>query len=95
MRFKMPLLEENGEPYRIKDQFHSQGSTIKVIQVGAGAAGLLTAYKMKKMFSDYELVCYEKYIRDQAEMLVQMLTTDQKSFSGRYLVSTPPRSHWV
>jgi protoporphyrinogen oxidase len=31
-----------------------------MIHVGAGAAGLLTAYKIQKMFSDYELVIYEK-----------------------------------
>jgi cation diffusion facilitator CzcD-associated flavoprotein CzcO len=55
----MPSLQEM-EPYRIKDQYHSQGRTIRVIHVGAGAAGLLTAYKMKKLFTDYELVCYEK-----------------------------------
>ena len=29
--------------------------------VGAGAAGLLMAYKMKKLFSNFELTCYEKY----------------------------------
>ena len=33
---------------------------MKVIAVGAGAAGLLVAYKMKRMFSNYELTCYEK-----------------------------------
>jgi cation diffusion facilitator CzcD-associated flavoprotein CzcO len=56
---KMPALEEV-EPYQIKDQYHSQGRTIRVIHVGAGAAGLLMAYKMKKLFANYELVCYEK-----------------------------------
>jgi len=56
----MPQLEET-EPYRVKNQYHSQGRTIRVIHVGAGAAGLLMAYKMKKLFSDFELVCYEKY----------------------------------
>ena len=56
----MPLMEST-EPYRIADQYHSQGKTIRVIHVGAGAAGLLMAYKMKKLFADYELVCYEKY----------------------------------
>ena len=50
------------EPYRVKNQYHSQGRTIRVIHVGAGAAGLLTAYKMQKLFSDYELVCYEKSV---------------------------------
>ena len=55
----MPSLQET-EPYKIKDQYHSQGRTIRVIHVGAGAAGLLTAYKMKQNFSDFELVVYEK-----------------------------------
>ena len=55
----MPELQETA-PYRVADQYHSQGRTIRVIHVGAGAAGLLMAYKMKKLFSDYELVCYEK-----------------------------------
>ena len=57
----MPHIEESVEPYRVADQYHSQGRTIRVIHVGAGAAGLLMAYKMKKLFSDYELICYEKY----------------------------------
>lgn len=56
----MPELQET-EPYRIADQYHSQGKTIKVVNVGAGAAGLLLAYKMKKLFNNYELTCYEKY----------------------------------
>ena len=60
----MPLMEEESGPYRIADQYHSQGRKIKVIHVGAGAAGLLTAYKMKKQFDNYELVCYEKYDLD-------------------------------
>jgi protoporphyrinogen oxidase len=42
------------------DQWHSKPRHIRVIHVGAGAAGLLMAYKMKKMATDYELVCYEK-----------------------------------
>jgi hypothetical protein len=36
----MPQLEDT-TPYRVKDQYHSQGRTIRVINVGAGAAGLL------------------------------------------------------
>lgn len=55
----MPQLEDS-TPYTVKNQYHSQGRTVRVICVGAGAAGLLVAYKMKKMFDDYELVCYEK-----------------------------------
>lgn len=52
--------EANGSVYKIKEQWHSQSSNLRVINVGAGAAGLLMAYKMKKEFENYELVCYEK-----------------------------------
>jgi hypothetical protein len=48
--------------YEIKEQWHSQPRHLRVIHVGAGAAGLLMAYKMKKGFEDYSLVCYEKYV---------------------------------
>ncbi len=43
-------------------QWHSKtaGHNLRVVCVGAGAAGLLVAYKMKRGFKDYELVCYEK-----------------------------------
>ena len=50
----------NGSTYKIKEQWHSQKSHLRIIHVGAGAAGLLMAYKMKKDFEDYDLVCYEK-----------------------------------
>ncbi|ETI20637.1 hypothetical protein G647_06979 [Cladophialophora carrionii CBS 160.54] len=46
--------------YSVEPQWHSQRRKIRVICVGAGAAGLLVAYKLKKSFKDYELVCYEK-----------------------------------
>lgn len=53
--------DSNGnDEYRPSSQYHSQPSTIRVICVGAGAAGLLVAYKMKRSFADFELVCYEK-----------------------------------
>ncbi|KAH0847215.1 hypothetical protein AYO21_02604 [Fonsecaea monophora] len=46
--------------YKVEPQWHSKPNFIRVICVGAGAAGLLVAYKMKKNFKNYELVCYEK-----------------------------------
>ncbi len=49
------------DDYKIKEQWHSQRRHLRMIHVGAGAAGLLMAYKMKKDFKDYSLVCYEKY----------------------------------
>lgn len=46
--------------YEITEQWHSQPKHLRVIHVGAGAAGLLMAYKMQKDFENYSLVCYEK-----------------------------------
>lgn len=47
--------------HEIREQFHSEQQHVKIIHVGAGASGLLTAYKAKKYLRNYELVCYEKY----------------------------------
>lgn len=52
--------QPNSPAYKIKEQWHSQPGHLRVIHVGAGAAGLLMAYKMKKGFENYDLVCYEK-----------------------------------
>lgn len=46
--------------YHIIPQWHSKPNHLRVICVGAGAAGLLVAYKMKREFTNYDLVCYEK-----------------------------------
>ncbi|KAF2117373.1 cyclohexanone monooxygenase [Lophiotrema nucula] len=46
--------------YEILPQWHSKPTHLRVVCVGAGAAGLLLAYKMKMNFSNYELLCYEK-----------------------------------
>ncbi|KAF2136532.1 uncharacterized protein K452DRAFT_322360 [Aplosporella prunicola CBS 121167] len=45
---------------QIPDRYHSEPHFVKIIHVGAGAAGLCTAYKAKKMLRNYELVVYEK-----------------------------------
>jgi cation diffusion facilitator CzcD-associated flavoprotein CzcO len=46
--------------YKVLNQFHSQPKKLKIIHVGAGASGLLTAYKARKWLTNYELICYEK-----------------------------------
>jgi cation diffusion facilitator CzcD-associated flavoprotein CzcO len=46
--------------YQVLDQYHSQPRKLKIIHVGAGASGLLTAYKARKWLTKYELICYEK-----------------------------------
>jgi hypothetical protein len=58
----LPHTDSEGQesPYHILPQWHSKPNHLRVICVGAGAAGLLVAYKMKKNFTNYELVCYEK-----------------------------------
>lgn len=46
--------------YHVLPQYHSQPSQLRVICAGAGAAGLLVAYRMQKEMKNYELVCYDK-----------------------------------
>ncbi|OQV00810.1 hypothetical protein CLAIMM_06258 [Cladophialophora immunda] len=46
--------------YEVLEQPQSAPNHIKIIHVGAGAAGMLAAYKAKRMLENYELVCYEK-----------------------------------
>ncbi|VTT64604.1 unnamed protein product [Fusarium fujikuroi] len=41
-------------------QAHSKPRKLRIIHVGAGASGLLTAYKAERMLQNYELVCYDK-----------------------------------
>ncbi|KAF5010403.1 hypothetical protein FDECE_3455 [Fusarium decemcellulare] len=48
------------EPYSASSQYHSQPSHLRVICAGAGAAGILVAYRMQKSFENYDLVCYDK-----------------------------------
>jgi NADPH-dependent glutamate synthase beta subunit-like oxidoreductase len=55
-----PIKNPESSPYEILPQWHSKPTQLRVVCVGAGAAGLLLAYKMKMNFSNYELVCYEK-----------------------------------
>ncbi|KIN03267.1 hypothetical protein OIDMADRAFT_119824 [Oidiodendron maius Zn] len=50
----------NDEGYDILDQAQSEPRRLKIIHVGAGASGLLAAYKAERMLDNYELICYEK-----------------------------------
>ncbi|RMJ26920.1 monooxygenase [Aspergillus sp. HF37] len=47
-------------PLQIPERYHSEPHFARVIHVGAGAAGLLAAYKTERMLRNYELVVYEK-----------------------------------
>ena len=48
--------------YRVKNEWHSNLTYLRVICAGAGATGLCLAYKMKEKFKfeNYDLICYEK-----------------------------------
>ena len=48
--------------YRVSNQIHSDPRKICVICIGAGFSGLCLAYKMKQSMTNYELVCYEKFV---------------------------------
>jgi hypothetical protein len=48
--------------YEVLPQYHSQPKRLKIIHVGAGASGLLLAYKAERQLQNYELICYEKYV---------------------------------
>lgn len=54
------MLPEISEEHNIAPRFHSEQKRIKIIHVRAGAAGLITAYKARKLLRNYELVCYDK-----------------------------------
>lgn len=57
----MPMIHEI--PYMDDDvPMYPQCSPqpLKIIHVGAGAAGLLFAHKAEKKLQNYELICYEK-----------------------------------
>lgn len=58
----MPHRDPSPPPIEILDQIHSTPEHVKMIHVGAGAAGLLLAYKARKLLENFELICYEKYV---------------------------------
>ncbi|KAG8158662.1 hypothetical protein KVR01_011784 [Diaporthe batatas] len=56
----MAIKEIQPNVAEFKDQYHSQQTPVRIIHVGAGAAGLLTAFKAQKTLRNFSLVCYEK-----------------------------------
>ena len=56
----MAHLESPPPVIDILDEVHSTPDHIKIIHVGAGASGLLAAYKCRKMLQNFELILYEK-----------------------------------
>ena len=60
--FLLPQTAQPGDrdaTRRLSAPIHSERH-VRVICVGAGASGLLMAYKLQKHFHNYSLVCYEK-----------------------------------
>ena len=56
LRSKRPL---NDPERRLLAPIHSERH-VKIICIGAGASGLLLAYKLQKHFNNYSLTIYEK-----------------------------------
>lgn len=54
----MPHVQEPG--MKVPEHPMCDPQKIRIIHVGMGAAGMLCAFKAKRMLSNYELVCYEK-----------------------------------
>ena len=59
------MLSKMPEEHTIRSQFHSEQNRIKIIHVGAGAAGLITAYKAQRMLKNCDLTCYDKLVLRQ------------------------------
>jgi cation diffusion facilitator CzcD-associated flavoprotein CzcO len=54
-----PLLGTADSSWRLDAPVHSE-KHIRIICIGAGASGLLVAYKLQKHFQNFSLVVYEK-----------------------------------
>jgi cation diffusion facilitator CzcD-associated flavoprotein CzcO len=46
--------------YFVEQQWHSKPRHMRVVCVGAGAAGLMVAYKLKRNCKIFDLVIYDK-----------------------------------
>ena len=62
---QMPALNTNGHSYEpvessIKGPIFQPRRRLKVVVIGAGASGLLLAYKLQRHFDDLDLEVYEK-----------------------------------
>ncbi|KAG6850658.1 hypothetical protein H0H93_010386 [Arthromyces matolae] len=53
-------LEQDGQPHRRTNEPIHDERPMKIICIGAGASGLLLAYKLQRSFNNFELVLYEK-----------------------------------
>lgn len=53
--------QQNATERRLKGPIHAERH-VKVICVGAGASGLLMAYKLQHHFKNYSLTVYEKNV---------------------------------
>lgn len=54
--------DHDGEPVGspTKDPIYQPQRTLKVVVIGAGASGLLLAYKLQRHFDDLDLKVFEK-----------------------------------
>ncbi|KAK6197189.1 battenin CLN3 protein [Pestalotiopsis sp. IQ-011] len=74
----------------ILDQWQSQTKKLRIIHVGAGAAGLCFMYKVKTQLIDYEIVTYEKNSDIGGTWLERPAIPGIESFKGTLMHS----AHW-
>lgn len=48
--------------YLVEERWHSQPHHLRILCVGAGAAGLMVAYKFQRSCKNFDLVLYDKYV---------------------------------
>ena len=51
---------DHGDERLTKDPIYQPQRTLKVVVIGAGASGLLLAYKLRRHFKDLDLKVFEK-----------------------------------
>ncbi|EXJ70263.1 uncharacterized protein A1O5_06331 [Cladophialophora psammophila CBS 110553] len=55
------MISKISSDYEVLDQYQSDSRHLKIIHVGAGASGLLAAYKAERLLKNFELTVYENY----------------------------------
>lgn len=59
--------DDGGFQNTSEPHWHSKPRGLRIVSIGAGATGLLVAYKLKRTFQNYELAIYEKWVERACE----------------------------
>ncbi|KIX10029.1 uncharacterized protein Z518_01110 [Rhinocladiella mackenziei CBS 650.93] len=78
------MIAISAEDYEILEQYHSEPRKIKIIHIGAGASGLLLAYKAERFLRNYELICYEKSVSESMDNFIPRPRVTKKPTSDQF-----------